>query len=114
MAQVIGREARPVNIVSREITGELEIEWSDGTIDRHKYAALRDACRCAECVSRARRGNTAASPNALRLTSIEPFGPNALLLGFSDGHKRGIYPFVFLRDLHPGRLTWDAQRACRP
>lgn len=114
MAQVIWTEARPVHIVNRESTGELEIEWNDGGIDRHMYAALRDACRCAECLSRARRGNPAASPHDIRLTSVEPFGPNALLLGFSDGHKRGIYPFVFLRDLHPDRLTRDAQRACRP
>jgi DUF971 family protein len=114
MAEMILTEARPVRIVNREIAGELAIQWNDGGIDRHRHAALRDACRCAECLSRARRGKAAASPHDIRLTSIEPFGPNALLLGFSDGHKRGIYPFILLRELHPDHLTKDAQPACGP
>jgi DUF971 family protein len=41
----------------------------------------------------------AAAPESLRLVRIEPVGEQALNLGFSDGHDRGIYPWAYLRQL---------------
>jgi prepilin-type processing-associated H-X9-DG protein len=33
------------------------------------------------------------------VTQIDPLGGYAVNLGFSDGHARGIFPWVYLRDL---------------
>jgi DUF971 family protein len=35
----------------------------------------------------------------LRLAAAEPIGNYALRLFFSDGHDRGIYPWIYLREL---------------
>ena len=33
------------------------------------------------------------------VSSVVPYGPNAVQLHFSDGHARGIFPFDYLREL---------------
>ena len=70
-----------------------------GTRAEFSAERLRSACRCAACTAdRARNRFPAAFPG-VALTGVEPFGAHGLNLTFSDGHKRGVYPFAYLAAL---------------
>ena len=60
------------------------------------HARLRAACPCSACRAQRRAGLTVDADDAVRLTAIEPVGAYALNLAFSDGHRRGIYPYEML------------------
>jgi DUF971 family protein len=76
----------------------LRLRWGDEEV-RFDAAALRAACRCADCVARARRGEAAAPAREVALVDARALGHYALQLVFSDGHERGIYPWALLRAL---------------
>ena len=100
MHRAMSDAAFPTDITDHRLAGVLEIAWSDGSTSRLRHATLRDHCRCANCEQRRRYGpGVAAAPDSLRLVRIEPVGEQALNLGFSDGHDRGIYPWAYLRQL---------------
>lgn len=75
----------------------LRLQWPDGTADLGA-AALRAACRCGPCRARALRREAPAGAS-VELTDAASVGQYALQLVFSDGHDRGIYPWVLLREL---------------
>ena len=77
---------------------ELELAWSDGSAARLSHRVLRARCRCAECRQAACEG-TVLQMEGVVLVGIEPYGPNAVHLKFSDGHERGIFPFEYLREV---------------
>jgi DUF971 family protein len=83
-------------------SGTLEILWSDGKKQRFPHAFLRLQCQCAHCKSHRLQGKIldAVSPQ-LRVTEILAVGAYGVQLIFSDGHDRGIYPWIYLRDLTP-------------
>jgi DUF971 family protein len=91
--------AWPLDIVLHEASGQLEVLWNDGLHSTLNAACLRAACRCAACESLRRAGNPAAPAAGIALTLLQPVGEFGLQLGFSDGHDRGIYPWVLLHEL---------------
>jgi DUF971 family protein len=76
----------------------LTLHWSDGD-GAILAATLRAACRCAPCQSRRLRGEPVEVGPTLTLVEALPVGHYAVQLRFSDGHDRGIYPWVYLREL---------------
>lgn len=86
----------PEAIENHALRGVLELSWADGTSRSWTHAALRAACPCAECRARRRAGLLVEADEQVRIAAIEPVGAYALNLGFTDGHKRGIYPFEML------------------
>lgn len=62
-------------------------------------ATLRASCRCAECTSARRRNSAPAVDPDVSITDVQPIGAGALNLHFSDGHRRGIFPFAWLASL---------------
>ena len=62
------------------------------------HAALREACRCAECQFKRHHGTPIRGPADVRITAVEPVGYGVQLV-FSDGHARGIYPWAYLAEL---------------
>lgn len=76
----------------------LEIEWNDGAASL-PHRLLRERCPCAPCRQARRDGSFASIPEEIEVAAIEPYGPNAVHLAFSDGHARGIFPFAYLREL---------------
>ena len=77
----------------------LEVAWSDGSAARIPHRTLRARCPCAECRQRGRGANPVHADRGVVLIAIEPYGPNAVQLKFSDGHARGLFPFEYLREL---------------
>ena len=87
----------------------LTLRWGDRSVAL-AAAVLRARCRCAACRAAAIRGAPQAPPAdpAFALVDATPVGHYALMLRFSDGHERGIYPWPYLREIA------DAQRPSDP
>lgn len=77
--------------------GHLHVAWADTALSID-HAALRRACRCAECQAVQRQGRPVDVPHDVRVTHIEPAGYGVQLI-FSDGHTRGIFPWTYLASL---------------
>lgn len=71
----------------------LQVRWPDHDA-RLSAHLLRSHCRCTDC-----RRTEAVNTPAAALTGIAPVGDYGVQLRFSDGHERGIYPWVYLREL---------------
>jgi DUF971 family protein len=98
---------RPIlrSIENHTVQGVLTLQFEDGTAARLTHAALRAACPCSECRARRRAGQAVDAAPGVVLETLEPVGLYALNLTFSDGHKRGIYPFAYLAELDKGVIT---------
>ncbi|RJG01646.1 DUF971 domain-containing protein [Noviherbaspirillum sedimenti] len=81
-------------------TALLEIVWDDGTTQQLDGALLRRQCPCADCKSMRQRSSDALAihPPA-SITDIRLVGAYAAQIIFSDGHERGIFPWVYLKEL---------------
>jgi DUF971 family protein len=77
----------------------LAITWPDGEVSRLDADVLRRASRAASEIRRQADGIELTLRTDLQVDAVEPVGNYALRLFFSDGHDRGIYPWVYLREL---------------
>lgn len=77
----------------------LRLLYEDGAEVALDAEAIRLACRCAWCTKAKMDGTFPASFPEIALQGIESFGGYAFNLIFSDGHARGVFPFVYLRNL---------------
>ncbi len=76
----------------------LSLTWPEGEASA-SASALRAACRCAWC-TRARHDGQPPRPAAdLAIAEIRPLGRFAAHIAFSDGHRKGVFPWTFLRGL---------------
>jgi DUF971 family protein len=91
--------AVPETIENHAARGVLALRWADGRTAALTHAQLRAACPCSACRAQRRAGLTVDADDAVRLAAIEPVGAYALNLAFSDGHRRGIYPYEMLAAL---------------
>ena len=88
--------ALPETIENHAARGVLTLRWPDGRMAALTHARLRAACPCSECRAQRGAGATVEADDGVRLAAIEPVGAYALNLVFSDGHRRGIYPYEML------------------
>lgn len=88
--------ALPETIENHAAQGVLALYWPDGRSARVTHARLRAACPCSACRAQRRAGIEVPEDAAVRVAAIEPVGAYALNLTFSDGHRRGIYPYEML------------------
>ena len=91
--------ALPQTIENHAAQGVLALRWPDGSEARITHARLRAVCPCSACLAQRRAGIDVDADDAVRLAAIEPVGAYALNLAFSDGHRRGIYPYEMLVSL---------------
>jgi DUF971 family protein len=77
----------------------LRLRWPDGVEADLGAAMLRSACRCATCTHGRRTGAPAPVDPGIELDQVVEFGVAGLQLVFSDGHRRGIFPWEYLREL---------------
>jgi DUF971 family protein len=92
----------PVEIRQSVDSSTLEISWNDGYVSHYKITELRRACRCTTCRQLSAKHVPIPCPDDIRIISIVAAGSNAIQIGFSDGHDRGIYPWDYLRQLVGG------------
>ena len=85
-----------VRIENHTVQGVLSLHFVDGRVASLPHARLRSACPCSECRALRRAGNEVDVDAQVRLDALEPVGTYALNLVFSDGHRRGIYPYPML------------------
>jgi DUF971 family protein len=105
--------ALPDAIENRALAGVLALSWADGSSATWSHAALRAACPCAECRARRRAGLVVEADARVRIAAIEPVGSYGLNLVFTDGHKRGIYPFGMLGDMCLDSDAYSRDQNCR-
>lgn len=71
------------------------VQWSKTETQRLSWVELRGACPCAGCRANRLRGTISLIDADIEVTAI-----NNMLYGvqivFSDGHDRGIFPWVYL------------------
>ena len=82
--------------------GQLRVRWPDGLEATFSATTLRNACRCAACTHSRRNGSMPQADATIALDQVAQFGVAGLHLVFSDGHRRGIFPWAYLRQLASG------------
>ncbi|HZY69012.1 MAG TPA: DUF971 domain-containing protein [Devosia sp.] len=92
-------EAVPTEAVVSRGGRDLRLTWANGEAAVLPSETLRLRCRCAWCTRDRIESRFPAAFPAVAVTRIDPLGGYAVNLGFSDGHARGIFPWVYLRDL---------------
>ncbi len=76
----------------------LRIVWPDGRACGIQAALLRRECRSARAL-RMRIDGAQPSAGDVRITAVQPVGAYAVNIAFSDGERRGVYPWSFLAAL---------------
>ncbi|RTL73118.1 MAG: DUF971 domain-containing protein [Hyphomicrobiales bacterium] len=95
---------QPVAINIEDEGRSLTLVIADGRIVRVGADVLW--CHCPSALRRSRRmsGLDLAAPSGIRIARVTPIGNYALNIAFSDGHDRGVFPWILLADL-AGRPT---------
>lgn len=114
-----GNQQQPTPVPTRlEKTEDrsLVIHWSDEVEQKITIRALRDNCRCANCIDKRmeslketsagkkKLSNTlpvlsVAETMPLEIVLMHPVGNYAYNIHFSDGHSAGIFTFELLRSM---------------
>ena len=94
----------PDTVALRRGGGVLSLHFADGRVQDIAAGALRLSCRCAGCTADRAAGTLRADP-AICITAAAAMGSYALQLDFSDGHARGVFPYVFLSTLSKQELA---------
>ncbi|MDF0734166.1 gamma-butyrobetaine hydroxylase-like domain-containing protein [Pseudomonas entomophila] len=87
----------PSAVLNLRSEGALALQWGE-VRQVISHARLRGACPCSQCRAARLRGGISLVADGVRVERIEPQGYGVQLV-FSDGHDRGIYPWVYLREL---------------
>ncbi|MDP6447096.1 MAG: DUF971 domain-containing protein [Pirellulaceae bacterium] len=96
----------PTNLNNRRDDGGLQVVWRDGRAAILPFAALREACACANCVHELtgeRLFDPDDFPANLHIASMQLVGAYALKIVWSDGHDTGLFTWDRL-----SKLTADA------
>ncbi|WP_434705654.1 DUF971 domain-containing protein [Pseudomonas sp. Z1-12] len=78
--------------------GQLKLNWPDGREQCLDHAQLRRQCPCSQCRAFRLQGLTVQVDPRVRVVGINAQGYGVQLV-FSDGHERGIFPWVYLAGL---------------
>lgn len=93
--------ARPDAVRIEEAGARLALVRSGRADVTVPAARLRLACRCAWCTRARIDGAFPIAADEVRIRDAEPVGAYAVRLFFTDGHDRGIFPWVFIDGLAP-------------
>lgn len=88
--------------VSRTPDGKFTLGWSDGSYTLFTGRELRLRCPCAACVDEW-TGESLLDPTTIPMdvkpTTLYTVGRYAIGIGFSDGHRGGIYTFDYFQKM---------------
>jgi prepilin-type processing-associated H-X9-DG protein len=82
---------------------ELRVTLATGEPMTINAATLRAACRRAHCRRAQVDGDIHASFDGIIIADVAWVGGYGVNVTFSDGHARGIFPFVYLIEIAAGR-----------
>ncbi len=92
----------PSEIGPTEDGQALRIRWEDGHVSVYEPRLIRLRCPCAGCVDEMTGLRTLAPDtvaDGVYPIAIHHVGRYALSFDWSDGHRTGVYPFEYLRQL---------------
>ncbi|MBL4848787.1 MAG: DUF971 domain-containing protein [Planctomycetes bacterium] len=95
-------EPVPVGVDLQDSKSRLSVAWSDGSSSSVGYRALRLACRCALCIDELTGKpllDPATIPAGIGVADCEEVGLYGIQIGWTDGHRTGIYTWVRLKEL---------------
>jgi DUF971 family protein len=92
--------AAPAQIAVGENLDFLDLRTAQGEMIRLTAERLRGACKCAHCVRARIDGVFPDRFDGIAVVQVSPIGDYAINLAFSDGHARGIYPWIYLFGLN--------------
>jgi DUF971 family protein len=95
---VSGETAQPETVLVHEDRRALRVNLSGQSFDIGADR-LRAGCRCALCTRARIDGTFAPALSGIEIEQVTPIGQYGLNLAFSDGHARGIFPFIYLAEL---------------
>jgi DUF971 family protein len=97
--------APPLHVGPSEDGSQLRIEWRDGEVSEYPPRYLRLCCPCAGCVEEM-TSRPLLDPSTVPLevypVAVHYVGEYALRFDWSDGHRTGIYPWTYLREIALG------------
>ncbi|RPF95073.1 MAG: DUF971 domain-containing protein [Rhodospirillaceae bacterium TMED63] len=103
----------PENVLVRKDRSRLVIEWADGIRIDLTASKLRDLCQSAKSKRLAMQGLLAPAAKDLSIEDVSAIGRYGINVAFSDGHDRGIYPWIMLRE-HALASRSGAEISCDP
>ena len=95
----------PDEVVVARDRQSLAMTWPDGRDAALSAFALRHACRCAWCTRDRILDRFVVPAGDVELRQVEAVGSHGLHIKFSDGHERGIYPWIYLDELAHGATS---------
>jgi DUF971 family protein len=88
----------PLSLKNMHGDKQVIVQWSTTEIQVLSHQRLRGACPCAKCRAARIQGFISLVNADVELVVMNPMG-YGLQMVFSDGHDRGIYPWIYLREL---------------
>lgn len=88
----------PIEIQLDRQARTLTLVWPSGERQPLDAAQLRRRCPCAECRRKGLLGERIEPAVQIGVDQLQPMG-YGVQISFSDGHARGIYPWVYLSGL---------------
>jgi DUF971 family protein len=92
----------PQEIVVSQDRLSMHIAWQDGRRANLSSHRLRSACRCAWCTRDRIMDRFKTEGASVSLVGVEMLGSHGLHIKFSDGHERGIFPWLYLGEIAEG------------
>lgn len=94
----------PLDVRLSDDGKSLEVEWDDGHVSHTALRTLRWKCPCAHCngemgVKGRLAYATELPPEEYALTGVQPIGRYALAPVWASGHDKGLFTYVYLRNL---------------
>lgn len=89
----------------------LRLAWPDGSQATLSASTLRLRCRCAWCTRDRLQDRFPAAFDDVGIARMDLIGGYAVHIAFTDEHARGIFPWVYLRELAQDGADAPAQAA---
>lgn len=88
----------PLSLSNSLSLQQVVVTWPNNDVQIISHQHLRGACPCAKCRAARIQGRIALVDVDVKLIAMNPMG-YGLQMVFSDGHDRGIYPWIYLYEL---------------
>lgn len=108
---VFDPEATPSTATLTRDRRWLKLAWPDGSQAALAASTLRLRCRCAWCTRDRLQDRFPAAFDDVGIARMDLIGGYAVHVAFTDEHARGIFPWVYLRDLARDEAGAPAQAA---